>query len=184
MARGRRVMLATGAALAGVSFFQSSAFVLGPLRRHAVSLAGASAATIAAPAARADQIGDAAKKLAAHSYAFAKGVDWNDGIYLQAPGHFEPLEALKAIDEMIVMGAQADPTLLQAAAEAHQKAIGSISGPNGVTSQADWEALNAALGRVIASVPESTVMDVYNPMRDITDPGVPARKVLGERRRC
>merc|ERR1712178_452869 len=71
-------------------------------------------------------------------------------------------------------GAQADPKLLEAAADAHHKAIGSISGPNGVTSKADWEAVNAALGRVIASVPESTVMDVYNSVSAITDPGVPA----------
>merc|ERR1712050_719826 len=62
----------------------------------------------------------------------------------------------------------------KAAADAHHKAIGSISGPNGVTSKADWEAVNAALGRVIASVPESTVMDVYNSVSSITDPGVPA----------
>merc|ERR1711877_70613 len=75
---------------------------------------------------------------------------------------------------MIVMGAQADPQALKAAAAAHHKAIGSISGANGVTSQADWEAVNAALGRVIASVPESTVMDVYNSVSSITDPGVPA----------
>merc|ERR1712107_749770 len=54
------------------------------------------------------------------------------------------------------------------------KAIGSISGPNGVTSKADWEAVNAALGRVVASVPEATVMDVYNAVSGITDPGVPA----------
>merc|ERR1711933_532541 len=75
----------------------------------------------------------------------------------------------------IVLGAQADPKLLKAAAEAHHhKAIGSIGGPNGVTSKADWEAVNAALGRVIASVPESTVMDVYNSVSAITDPGVPA----------
>merc|ERR1712228_369181 len=49
-----------------------------------------------------------------------------------------------------------------------------ISGPNGVTSKADWEAVNAALGRVMGSVPESTVMDVYNSVSAITDPGVPA----------
>lgn len=122
----------------------------------------------------ADEIGDAAKQLGAASYAFAKEVDWNNGIYLQAPGSFQPLEALKAIDKMIVMGAQADPKLLKAAAEAHHKAIGSISGSNGVTSAADWEAVNAALGRVIASVPESTVMDVYNSVSAITDSGVPA----------
>ena len=66
---------------------------------------------------------------------------------------------MKAIDNMIVMGAQADPKLLKAAADAHHKAIGSIGGANGVTSKADWEAVNAALGHVIASVPESTVMD-------------------------
>merc|ERR1712172_271769 len=108
------------------------------------------------------------------SYSFAKEVDWNNGLYLQAPGAFKPLEALKAIDKMIVMGAQADPKLLKAAADAHHKAIGSISGPNGVTSKADWEGVNAALGRVIASVPESTVMDVYNSVSSITDSGVPA----------
>merc|ERR1712205_196361 len=71
-------------------------------------------------------------------------------------------------------GAQADPKLLKAAAEAHHKAIGSASGASGVTSQADWEVVNAALGRVIASVPESTVMDVYNSVSSITDSGVPA----------
>merc|ERR1712194_229885 len=103
-----------------------------------------------------------------------KEVDWNNGLHGQAPGAFKPLEALKAIDKMIVMGAQADPKLLKAAADAHHKAIGSISGPNGVTSKADWDGVNAALGRVFASVPESTVMDVYNSVSSITDSGVPA----------
>merc|ERR1712186_159268 len=128
-------------------------------------------AMMGAAPAFADEIGDAAKKLADASYDFAKEVDWNNGLYLQAPGQFQPLEALKAIDKMIVMGAQADPKLLSAAAAAHHKAIGSISGPNGVTSKADWEAVNAALGRVFASVPEASVMDVYNAVSDITDPG-------------
>merc|ERR1719356_382826 len=134
----------------------------------------AGVAALGAAPAFADEIGDAAKKLGDASYAFAKEVDWNNGIYLQAPGAFKPLEALKAIDKMILMGSQADPKLLKAAAEAHHKAIGSISGPNGVTTRADWDAVNAALGRVIASVPESTVMDVYNSVSSITDPGVPA----------
>jgi len=40
-----------------------------------------------------------------------------------------------------------------------------------VTSAADYEAVNAALGRVIASVPTSKVMDVYNAFSSIT-PGV------------
>merc|ERR1719410_2151318 len=136
--------------------------------------AAGAAAMLGTSPAFADEIGDAAKKLAEASYPFAKEVDWNNGIYLQAPGKLQPLAALKAIDKMIVMGAQADPKLLKAAADAHHKAIGSISGANGVTSKADWDAVNAALGRVIASVPESTVMDVYNSVSSITDPGVPA----------
>merc|ERR1712190_334108 len=135
--------------------------------------AGAVALMGAAPVF-ADEIGDAAKKLAEASYPFAKEVDWNNGLYLQSPGAFKPLEAIKAIDKMILMGAQADPKLLKAAADAHHKAIGSIGGANGVTSKADWEAVNAALGRVIASVTESTVMDVYNSVSSVTDPGVPA----------
>ena len=49
---------------------------------------------------------------------------------------------------MIVMGAAADHKLLQAAGEAHDKAIGSVSGANGMTSRADWDAMNTALGRV------------------------------------
>merc|ERR1712039_985781 len=139
-----------------------------------IAPAAGAAAMLGTSPAFADEIGDAAKKMGEASYTFAKEVDWNNGLYLQAPGAFKPLEALKAIDKMIVMGAQADPKLLKAAADAHHKAIGSISGPNGVTSKADWEGVNAALGRVIASVPESTVMDVYNSVSSITDSGVPA----------
>jgi len=161
-------------ALAAVRGLSSAGFVPGPLRRHAAPVAAASAATMLAPAAFADEIGDAAKKLGDASYAFAKEVDWKNGIFLQAPGTFQPLEALKAIDKMIVMGAAADPKLLAAAADAHHKAIGSVAGPNGVTSRADWDNVNAALGRVVASVPESMVMDVYNSVSAITDPGVPA----------
>jgi hypothetical protein len=75
---------------------------------------------------------------------------------------------------MIVMGAQADPRLLRAAAKAHHDAIINVRGANGVTSEADWEKVNAAIGRVVASVPEKTVMDVYNSVSAITDPMVPA----------
>jgi len=169
--KGTKVLLG-GVAVAAMWHLRQPAFVP-PAGRMVAPAAGAVAIMGAAPAF-ADEIGDAAKQLASASYDFAKEVDWNNGIYLQAPGAFKPLEALKAIDKMIVMGAQADPKLLKAAADAHHKAIGSVSGSNGVTSKADWEAVNAALGRVIASVPESTVMDVYNSVSDITDPAVPA----------
>eukprot|EP00439_Symbiodinium_sp_Y106_P043209 s5067_g5.t1 len=72
---------------------------------------------------------------------------------------------------MIVMGSQMDGNLLKAAAEAHHKAIGSIDS-KGVTSPADYEAVNAALGRVVASVPKATVMDVYNSLAGVVDASV------------
>ena len=42
-----------------------------------------------------------------------------------------------------------------------------------MTSAADYEAVNAALGRVVASVPTSKVMDVYNAFASIVNPAVP-----------
>ena len=75
------------------------------------------------------------KDMGEAAYSFAKEVDWNNGLHLQAPGVLS-LEALMAIDEMIVMGAQAGPELLQAEADAHHKDIGSISGSSGITSKA------------------------------------------------
>jgi len=149
-------------------------FVPGPRHAAPTAAAAAAASMMMAPAAHADEIGDAAKKLGDATYSFAKEVDWNNGIFLQAPGKVAPLDALKAIDKMIEMGAAADPKLLKDAALAHHKAIGSISGPNGVTSRADWDAVNAALGRVFASVPKAKVMDVYDSVSAITDPKVPA----------
>merc|ERR1712144_91736 len=75
-------------------------------------------------------------------------------------------------DKAIVMGSAMDGNLLKAAAGAHHKAIGSIDA-KGVTSAADYGAVNAALGKLIASVPQSQVMDVYNAMSKITNPSIP-----------
>merc|ERR1712083_418535 len=72
----------------------------------------------------------------------------------------------------LVMGASMDGKLLKEAAEAHHKAIGSIDGAL-VTSAGDFEAVNAALGKVIASVPTNQVMDVYNAFSKIVNPVVP-----------
>merc|ERR1712190_334018 len=60
----------------------------------------------------------------------------------------------------------------KAAVDAHHKAIGSAS--SGVTSKGDFEAINAALGRAIASVPESKVMDVYNSFSGLVSSDVPS----------
>merc|ERR1719389_1157861 len=135
MAKSGKVCLVAAAIIAVWKIKQPT--FLPPVGRMMGPAAGVAA--LGAAPAFADEIGDAAKKLASASYPFAKEVDWNNGIFLQAPGTFKPQQALKAIDKMIVMGAQADPKLLKAAAAAHHQAIGSISGPNGVTSKADWE---------------------------------------------
>ena len=87
-------------------------------------------------------------------------IDWTDGVYGVLPTA-KPLEVLKAIDKMLVMGAAMDPEALKAGVLAHSKAIKSIDG-KGVTTLADYTATNAAIGHMIASVPASKTMDVYN----------------------
>merc|ERR1712034_273994 len=77
-----------------------------------------------------------------------------------------------AVDKAIVMGSAINGNALKAAAEAHHKAIGSIDAKL-VTSASDYEAVNAALGKVIASVPTSQVMDVYNAFGKIVNPVIP-----------
>ena len=136
-------------------------------------------ATAGAPAVvpSGDKIGEAAKALSDASYPFIKDIDWLSDIYLKPlPGKTAP-ETLKAIDKMIVMGAKMDGNLLKAAAEAHHKAIGSIDA-TGVTSAADYEAVNAAIGRLVASVPKTTVMDVYNSMAGMVDSQRPQQHVF------
>merc|ERR1712203_497031 len=101
-----------------------------------------------------------------------KGVDWTSSLYLKPLPGATAKDALKAIDKAIVMGSSIDGNLLKAAAEAHHKAIGSIDA-KGVTSAADYAAVNAALGKVIASVPTGQVMDVYSAFAKIVSPVVP-----------
>merc|ERR1739847_255248 len=125
----------------------------------------------AASAPSGDSIGAAAKKLSDASYPFLKSVDWTSDIFLKPLPGVSAKDALKAVDKAIVMGAAADGNALKAA-EAHHKAIGSIDA-SGLTSAADYEAVNAALGRVVASVPTSKVMDVYNAFAKIVPGTVP-----------
>merc|ERR1712066_1013861 len=97
-----------------------------------------------------------------------KSVDWLSPIYTKPLPGVSADKALKAVDKAIAMNGQ----LLQQAAAAHHKAIGSIDSA-GLTSAADYEAVNAALGRVIASVPKSKVMDVYNAFKDVVGGEIP-----------
>merc|ERR1712226_984811 len=119
--------------------------------------------------AKLDAVAAAAGKLSSKSYPFIQDVDWTSDVYLKPLPGVSAKEALTAVDKMIVMGASMDGKLLKEAAEAHHKAIGSIDS-KGVTSAADYEKVNAALGKLIASVPQSQVMDVYNAFAKILNP--------------
>jgi len=165
MAKGRK---ACGLLVALVVFMglRGSSFVPAPARAAAPRAAagGAVAMLGLAPAAHADKIDDAAKKLSEASYPFLKEIDWKSDVYAKLPTA-NPFQVLKAVDKMIVMGAGMDGAALKAGAEAHHKAIGSIDG-SGVTSLADYTAVNAAIGHMVASAGESKTMDVYNAFAD------------------
>jgi len=111
-------------------------------------------------------IDSAASKLSAAAYPLMKGVDWTSDLYQKPIPGKSPQEVLKAVDKMIVMGSAMNGAALKEAANAHVKAIDGMDA-KGVLSQADFEAINAGLGKAIASVPTSKVMDVYNAMAGV-----------------
>jgi hypothetical protein len=161
---------AAGAALLA----KQGAFVPAPQSRAPVAAAVGTAAALGAAPAFADPIGDAAGKLSTAAYPFMKEVDWNSMLYLSKPGgSASALDWVKAIDKAIVMGAAMDSKLLKDGAMAHHKAIGTIDA-NGVLSKAALTDVDAAIGRLIASVPESTTMDVYNSFSSLVGSDVPA----------
>merc|ERR1719190_202556 len=128
---------------------------------------------LGATPAFADEIGDAAAKLSKAAYPFMKEVDWNSNLYAVKPGSADAVSWAKAIGKMIDMGAAMDSKILKAGAEAHHAAIGGLS-PTGLCAEGKLTAILAGIGRMIASVPESKVMDVYNSVGALVDPNVPA----------
>merc|ERR1712151_1241942 len=117
----------------------------------------------------ASKIGAAAGKLSSAASQSLKDVDWSSDLALKPLPGASAQAVLKAIDKALVMGAAMDGAALKEAAMAHHKAIGSVDA-NLVTSASDFEAINAGLGKAIASVPTSKVMDVYNAFAGITGP--------------
>merc|ERR1712196_663660 len=106
-------------------------------------------------------------------YPFMKEVNWNAGTYALPAGAADPIGYTKAISKMIEMGAQMDSKLLKAGGEAHASAIAGLP-KSGLCSEAQLTAINAAIGRMIASVPESTTMGVYDAVGGLMDSRVPA----------
>merc|ERR1719343_1718251 len=152
--------------------YQMRTFVPPALLRAAPAIAPAVSMLGCAPAF-VDEIGDAAAKLSKAAYPFMKEVPWNSNLYNLNPGSSDAVSWAKAIGKMIDMGAAMDTKLLKAGADAHHAAIGGLPA-SGVCSEAKLTAINAAIGRMIASVPESKTMDVYNSVSALVDSKVPA----------
>jgi len=114
----------------------------------------------------------AAAKLSDAAYPFIKSAPWDSDIYLKPLPGVSPYAAMKAIDKAIVMGANIDGKVLSDAAMAHHKALGSMDSKL-VTTAADYQAVNAGIGKMIASVPSSQVMDVFNAFSKVVPPTVP-----------
>merc|ERR1712151_228363 len=170
MARSTPVLLIGMALMAMLC--QQQTFVPPALRRAAPVVVPA-AATLGGAPVFADEIGDAAAKLSKAAYPFMKEVDWNSNLYSVSPGSKDAVAWAKAIGKMIDMGAAMDTKMLKAGAEAHHAAIGGLSA-NGLCAEGKLTAILAGIGRMIASVPESKVMDVYNSVGALVDPNVPA----------
>merc|ERR1719410_880856 len=151
--------------------FQQQTFVPPALRLAAPVVVPAASMLCAAPAF-ADEIGDAAAKLSKAAYPFMKEVPWNSNLYNLNPGSSDAVSWAKAIGKMIDMGAAMDTNLLKAGAEAHHAAIVGAN-KDGLCSEAQLAAITAALGRMIASVPEAKTMGVYDAVGALVDPKVP-----------
>jgi len=119
-----------------------------------------------------DAIADAAAKLSKAAYPFMKEVPWNDTDFNLPPGKADPIGWAKAIAKIIDMGAAMDAELVKAGCEEHHAAIKDLPS-NLVCSQSQLTAIYAAIGRMIASVPESKTMDVYDSVKALVDPKVP-----------
>merc|ERR1712050_156692 len=171
VAHGKMLMVAGVVALTArnLTFVPPPASSLRPVPISAA--AGAVAALGCAPAF-ADEIGDAAAKLSKAAYPFMKEVPWNSNLYNLNPGSADAVSWAKAIGKIIDMGAAMDTKLLKAGADAHHAAIGGLPA-SGVCSEAQLTAITAAIGRMIASVPESKTMDVYNSVGALVDSSVP-----------
>merc|ERR1711897_130467 len=92
--------------------------------------------------------------------------NWNSYAYLVKPSSASAGDWVKAVDKAIVMGASMDSELLKKGVMAHHKAIGAVSESNPVLSKADFEAINAAIGRMIASVKEADAKAAYAALMD------------------
>merc|ERR1719450_111763 len=123
--------------------------------------------------ARYDPFGQAAAKLSRATYPFMQQVPWNSDEFLLTPGKADPIGWAKAIGKIIDMGASMDGGYVKAGCHAHHAATVGLPA-NGVCSEAHLATIYACIGKMVASVPESKTMAVYDAVSALVDPKVPA----------
>jgi len=113
----------------------------------------------------------AAAALSKASYPFLKEVDWTSDIYsFPLPGA-SAKAALKGVQSALEMGVAMDSKALHSAVEAHHKAIAGVDA-KGIPTEADYAAINAGIGQLIATTPSVKTMYVYNSFAKIVTPDV------------
>lgn len=170
MAKLGRVIIA-GVVAVCVCRLWPTTFVPAPAQRRAAELAAAAAVLGAAPPAFADKIDTAAAKLTTAAYPFLKEVNWNDDRFLTLPGA-TPDAVAKAIAKTLEMGAAMDGKAVKTGVKAHSDAIASINS-EGVTSKADFQKINAAIGHMIASAGEAKTMAVFDAWKGLVPSEAP-----------
>jgi len=121
-----------------------------------------------------DAIQEAAAELTKASYPFMQQVNWGNDLYWTVPGA-DPIRWARAIATIIDHGAAMDHELVKAGCLAHHDGIKDLGGTAvGVCSAEKLTDIYATIGRMIASVPESKTMDVYNAVTSLVDKKVPA----------
>merc|ERR1712039_13805 len=112
-------------------------------------------AALFAPAAFADSVDSAAKKLADLSYPMVKSTDWATTDVLDKYMASVPTtkEFSKAILELSVA---LDPKLVKNAVQAHKKAVEAM-GPNFITPLKNHEEVTTALAKMFAAAPAGKI---------------------------
>lgn len=161
------------AAVGAVLLWQPS-FVPSPGRRAQQSSAAATAAGVgglfaAAPAALADPLGDASKKLADASYPLLKQIDWarspalNKWLSGAAEGWSPGKPVAQAVGSTLKLGLALDPKLVAASVAAHEKAVADAAAQPGlVTPLKDHAAVTESIARMFATVPANKVKAVFD----------------------
>jgi len=157
--------IAAAALLSRVS--KLSCFVPGPLHRSAAPVAGASAAALFAPAAFADGVDSAAKKLADLSYPMVKATDWATTGVLDK--YMASVPTTKEFSKAILeLSTSLDPKLVKNAVQAHKKAVEAM-GPNFITPLKNHEEVTTALAKMFAAAPADKIKAVFDATPGVED---------------